>query len=39
MNEVEAEIKSLKVNGIAVIPQFGNFPFKGSFWSSRHSLS
>ena len=31
MNEVEAEIKSLKVNGIPVIPQFGIFPFKGNF--------
>jgi len=31
MNEVEAEIKSLKVNGIPVIPQFGIFPYKGSF--------
>ena len=31
MNELDCEVKSLKINGVPVIPQFGIFPFKGSF--------
>ena len=31
MNEVDAEIKSLKVNGISVVPQFEILPYKGNF--------